>query len=200
MVIWFGSLEFISIGFSYDMILLSVRGLEGARVALTRSKATRRPHHRASPPKRRHDERHHQHPMAAARSPPHAGRLSPLVESPSALRPRAAAKPTSQGSNHRSAAPREAIPRVPSPPSALLPHVLFATRQLLLFGLDNAETSLTKTVRPSANAHIERPLALARSVTTQREVPSSAESPSFLQIRRPRPLGLGRYTLTTLRQ
>ena len=32
MVIWFGSLEFMSIGFGYDMILLSVRGLGGAHI------------------------------------------------------------------------------------------------------------------------------------------------------------------------
>jgi len=32
-VIWFGSLEFMSIGSGYDMILLSVKGLGGTRVA-----------------------------------------------------------------------------------------------------------------------------------------------------------------------
>jgi len=52
-VIWFGSLEFMSIGFGYDMILLSIKGPRGARVMPTQSKALRRPRHHASLPKRR---------------------------------------------------------------------------------------------------------------------------------------------------
>jgi len=34
-VIWFGSLEFMSTGVSYDMILLSIKGPGGARVMPT---------------------------------------------------------------------------------------------------------------------------------------------------------------------
>jgi len=126
-VIWFGSLEFMSTGFGYDMILLSIRGPEGARIVPARSRATRRPHHHASPPKRR-DQHRQRRPMATVRSPPRAGQLDLLVEGPSAPRLRAVTEPASQGSDRCSAAQRETIPRAPSPPSAVLPHGLFATR------------------------------------------------------------------------
>ena len=65
-VIWFGSLEFMSTGSGYDMILLSVRGLGGARVAPARLKAPRRPRHHASPPKKRRGQ-HHRGPSASSR-------------------------------------------------------------------------------------------------------------------------------------
>jgi len=71
---------------------------------------------------------------------------------------------------------------------------------MLPFSLDNTTASSAKTFRPNANAHIGQPLALTCSVTTPQEAPSSAGSPGFPQICRPRPLGPGRYTLTTLRQ
>ena len=72
-VIWFGSLEFMSTGFSYDMILLSVKGPGGARIALARLRAHRRPRHHASPPKKRQGQHHH-HPSASPRSPVRARR------------------------------------------------------------------------------------------------------------------------------
>jgi hypothetical protein len=81
----------------------------------------------------------------------------------------------------------------------LLLHGLFAARRLLLFDLDNAVTSLARTVLPRANTHAERPLALACGVIAQKEIPSSVKSPSFLQICRPQPLGLGWYTLAMWR-
>jgi len=40
-VIWFGSLEFMSTGFGYDMILLLVKGPGGARVVPARLRALR---------------------------------------------------------------------------------------------------------------------------------------------------------------
>jgi len=78
-VIWFGILEFMSIGFGYDMILLSIKGPGGARVMPTRTKAPRWPRHHASPPKRRRGQ-HHTRPTAAARSLPRVGRAT--VEEP----------------------------------------------------------------------------------------------------------------------
>jgi len=65
-VIWFGSLEFMSTGFGYDMILLLVKGPGGARVAPARLRAPRRPHHHASPPKKRRRQCHH-HPSTSPR-------------------------------------------------------------------------------------------------------------------------------------
>jgi len=65
-VIWFGSLEFVSTGSGYDMILLSVKGPGGARVAPARTRAPRRPRHHASPPKKRRG-RHHHRPSASPR-------------------------------------------------------------------------------------------------------------------------------------
>jgi len=63
----------MSTGFGYDMILLSVKGPGGARVAPARSKAPRRPHHHASPPKKRRGQHRH-HPSAASRSSTRAKR------------------------------------------------------------------------------------------------------------------------------
>jgi len=47
------------------------------------------------------------------------------------------------------------VPRAPSPPLALLPHGLFAARQTCPFGLDNAVTSLTRTLCPDARTYVE---------------------------------------------
>ena len=66
-VIWFESLEFMFTGFSYDMILLSVRGPGRTRIMPARSKAPWWPHHHASPPKWGHDQNRHR-PTATARS------------------------------------------------------------------------------------------------------------------------------------
>jgi len=70
-VIWFGSLEFMSTGSGYDMILLLVKGPGGARLAPARLRAPRRPRHHASLPKKRHGQRHH-HPSASSRLIVHA--------------------------------------------------------------------------------------------------------------------------------
>ena len=64
-VIWFGSLEFMSTGFGYDMILLSIKGPGGARITPTRSKAPRWPRHHAFPHKRRRGQHCH-HPTSTA--------------------------------------------------------------------------------------------------------------------------------------
>jgi len=135
-VIWFGSLEFMSTGFGYDMILLSVKGLGGARIMPTRSKAPRRPHHHASPPKRRRDQ-HRCRPTAAARSWPHAGQAT--TEGPTTSCAETTVM-TARRQSSRMTALGGSVPRAPSPPSALLPHGLFATRWMLPFGLDNAMT------------------------------------------------------------
>lgn len=60
--------------------------------------------------------------------------------------------------------------------------------------------SLARTVCPSANTHVEQPLALPRTMTARQEAPSLAESPVFPQIHRLRRLGPGCYTFTILRQ
>jgi len=70
-VIWFRSLEFMSTGFGYDMILLSVKGPGGVRVAPARPKAPRRQRHHASPSKKRRGQHRH-HPSAASQSSTHA--------------------------------------------------------------------------------------------------------------------------------
>jgi len=92
------------------------------------------------------------------------------------------------------------VPHAPSPPSALLPHGLFTTRQMLPFGLDNATTSLVRTISLGAGMCVERPLVLPRNMETRHQAQQVAEWSGFPQIRRPRRLQPGRYTLTTLRQ
>ena len=55
----------MSTGFGYDMILLSVKGPGGARVAPARLRAPRRPRHHASPPKKRRGQRRHNSPTSS---------------------------------------------------------------------------------------------------------------------------------------
>ena len=87
--------------------------------------------------------------LCRAARPPGCGTVSSaLRDSDRASQPRG---------NHHSTVPRNTIPRAPSPPSTLLPHGLFATRRTLPFSLNNAATSLARTVHPSANTHVERP-------------------------------------------
>jgi hypothetical protein len=166
-VIWFGSLEFMSTGFGYDMIQLSVRGPGGARIMPARSKAPWWPHHHASPHRRRHDQHHH-HPTAAARSSPRVQQANLPAKGLIASRVETAVTTASQRSGHLTA-PRDNVPRAPSPPAALLPHGLFATRRMLPFGLDNATTSLARTICLCASTCVERPLALPRNMGTREE-------------------------------
>ena len=195
-VIWFGSLEFMSTGFGYDMILLSIKGPGEARVMPTRSKALRWPHHHASPPKRRCGQHRHR-PTTTARSSPRAVRA--MVEEPTA--PHAKAKVmTARRQDDRATASGGSVPRAPSPPSALLPRKLFATRQMLPFGMDNAMTSLARTICLGAGTSVERPLALPRDTETQQQTQQVAKRPDFPRIRGLQCLGPGQYTITTLRQ
>ena len=71
---------------------------------------------------------------------------------------------------------------------------------MLPFSLDNAATSLARKICPGASTCVERPLALPRDIETRRQAQQVAEHLGFPQIGRPRRLGPGRYTLTTLRQ
>ena len=121
------------------------------------------------------------------------------MEGPTAPAHQDSVTTANQRSGH-STAPRDSIPRAPSPPSALLPLGLFSTRQMIPFALDNAATSLARTICPGASMCVERPLALPRSMEMRQEALQVAECLGLPQIRRPRCLGLGCYTLTTLRQ
>ena len=71
------------------------------------------------------------------------------------------------------------VPRAPLPPSALLPHGLFTTRQMLLFGLDNAATSLARTICPDAGTCEEQPLVLPRDMEMQQQDQQVAERSGF---------------------
>jgi hypothetical protein len=174
-VIWFGSLEFMSTGFGYDMILLSVRVPRGARIMPTRSKAPRWPHHHTSLPKRRHDQHRHR-PTAVARSSHRTGHAT--VEGLTAPHTKIADTTASQQSGHV-VVPRDSLPHAPLPPFSLLPHGLFATRRMLPFVLDNAATSLTRAICPGAGTCVERPLALPRNTETRQEAQQAAECLGF---------------------
>ena len=183
-VIWFGILKFLSAGFSYDMILLSVKGPGGARIAPARLKAPRRPRHHASPPKKRRGQHRH-HPSAASQSSARARRA--VVQESTAPRT-GAVNTTTLGDN---------APRVLLPSTTLLPHGLFAPRRTHPFGLDNAAASLAKTICPNAQTYMERPMVLPRDAGVQQQ---AAQLPDFSLVRGLRRLGPGRYTITSLRQ
>jgi len=157
-VIWFGSLEFMSTSFGYDMILLSVKGSGGARVAPARSKAPRRPRHHASPPKKKRGQHRH-HPSVASRSSTRARRAvvrestAPCTEATDTMTRRQDGLATTLG---------DSAPRVLPPSTTLLPHGLFASRRTHPFGLDNVAASLTRTICPDAQTCVERPMVLPR--------------------------------------
>ena len=192
-VIWFGSLEFMSTGFGYDMILLSIKGPGGARIAPAQLRAPRWPRHHASLPKKRRGQRHH-HPSPSARLPVRARRE--VTQEPTAPRPETAGM-TAQRHEDRTTTTGDGAPCVLSPTTTLLPHGLFALRRVLPFGLDNAAASLARTICPNAQTYVERPMVLPRDAGARQQ---TSELPDFSQVRGLRRLGPGRYTITSLRQ
>jgi len=158
-VIWFGSLEFMSTGSGYDMILLSIKGPGGARVVPARLRAPRRPRHHASPPKKRRGQ-HHRRPSASSRP---AVRARQEVTQESAA-PRAGT--VDVPAQHHTTT-RDDAPRALSPAARLLPHGLFTPRRALPFGLDNAVASLSRAICPNAQTYMERPMVLPRNLEAQ---------------------------------
>ena len=140
-----------------------------------RSKAPRWPHHHTSPPKRRRDQHRHR-PTAIARSSPHAGQAT--MEGPTAPCTKVAVTMARQQSG-RTMALRDSVPRAPSPPSALLPQGLFPTSQMLPFSLDNAATSLARTICPGISTCVERPLALPHDTETRQQAQQEVECRGF---------------------
>ena len=183
----------MSTSFSYDMTLLSVKGPGGARVAPARVRAPRRPHHHASPPKKRHGQRHHR-PSASSQSPVRARRE--VTQEPTAPRHETAGM---KARHHevRTTTTGDGAPCALSPATTLLPHGLFAPRRALPFGLDNATTSLARTICPNAQTYVERPMVLPCDTGARQQ---TSELPDFSQVRGLRLLGPGRYTITSLRQ
>jgi hypothetical protein len=172
MVIWFGSLEFMSTGFGYDMILLSVKGPEGARIAPARLRAPRRPRHHASPPKKRRGQHRH-HSSASSRSPARARRV--VTQEPTTPRTEAVGT-TARRHEDRATTMGDDAPRAPSSPTTLLPHGLFTPRRALPLGPDNVAASLARTICPNAQTYVERPMVLPRDARAQQQAP---ELPDF---------------------
>jgi len=79
-------------------------------------------------------------------------------------------------------------PRVPSSPTTLLPHGLFAPRRALPFGSDNVAASLARTICPNAQTYVERPMVLPRDAGAQQQAPELLD---FSQVRGLRRLGPG---------
>jgi len=191
-VIWFGSLEFMSTGSGYDMILLSIKGLGGARVAPARLMAPRRPRHHASPPKKRRGQ-HHRRLFGSSR-PAIRARQEVTQESTA---PRAATvSMTTQRREDHTMTGGDA-PRALSPTARLLPHGLFALRSALPFSLDNAAASLARAICPNAQTYVERPMVLPRDPGAQRP---TSELLDFSQVRGLRRLGPRQYMITSLGQ
>ena len=166
----------MSTGSGYDMILLSIKGLGGARVAPTRLRAPRRPHHHASPSKRRRGQHHHR-PSTSSRPTVHA--RQEVAQEPTAPRTETAGM-TAKSHEDRTTTTRDGVPRALSPTATLLPHGLFAPRRALPFGLDNAAASLARAICPNAQTYVERPMVLPRDSGTQ---PQASELPDFSQVR-----------------
>ena len=182
----------MSTSFGYDMILLSVKGPGGARIAPARLRASRRPHHHASPPKKRRGQCHH-HPSASSR-PTVRARQEVTLE-PTAPRAETVGM-TAQRHKDRTTM-GDGAPCALSPAATLLPHGLFAPRRALPFGLDNAAASLARAICPNAQTYVERPMVLPRDTGAQQR---TSELLDFSQVRGLRRLGPGRYTITSLRQ
>jgi len=179
----------MSIGTGYDMILLSIKGPGGARIAPGRLKAPRRPRHHASPPKKRRGQ-HHRRPSASSR---------PAIRARQEVTQESAAPCTGtmdMPAQHHTTTRGDA-PRALSPTARLLPHGLFTPTRALPFGLDNAAASLARAICPNAQTYVERPMVLSRSSEVQQP---TSELPDLSQVRGLRRLGPGQYTITSLRQ
>jgi len=176
----------------YDMILLSIKGPRGARVAPARTRAPRRPRHHVSPPKKRHGQ-HHRRPSTSSR--PTVRAKQEVTQEPTAPRAKAVGMMTWHRED-RTTTGGDA-PRALSPTARLLPHGLVAPRRALSFGLDNATASLARTICPNAQTYAERPMVLPRDTGVQQR---TSELPDFSQVRGLRRLGPRRYTITSLRQ
>ena len=182
----------MSTGSGYDMILLSIKGPGGARIAPTRLRAPRRPRHHASPPKKRRGQRHHR-PSASSRPTVRARREA--AQEPTAPRAESVGL-AAQRHEDRTTTGGDA-PRVLSPTARLLPHRLFALRGALPFGLDNAAVSLARAICPNAQTYVERPMVLPRDPGAQQP---TSELLDFSHVQGLHRLGPGRYTITLLRQ
>jgi len=164
----------MSTGSGYDMILLSIKGLGGARIAPTRLRAPRRPRHHACPTKKRHGQRH-QCPSASSRSTVRARREA--AQEPTT--PRAETVGMTARRHEVRVMTGGGMPRALSPTATLLPHGLFAPRRALPFGLDNAAASLARMICPNAQTYVERPMVLPRDIGAW---PQTSELPDFSQV------------------
>ena len=135
----------MSTSFGYDMILLSVKGPEGARIAPARLRAPRRPCHHASPPKKRRGQCR-RYP-ASSQSPVRA--RSVVTQEPTTPRAEAAGA-TARRHEDRATTMGDDAPHALSSPTTLLPHGLFTSRRAPPFGLDNAAASLARRICPNA--------------------------------------------------
>jgi len=143
----------MSTGSGYDMILLSIKGPGGARVATARLRAPRRPRHHASLPKKRRGQHHHR---LSASSRPTVRARQEVTREPTAPCVGAVGMTAQRREDH--ATTGGGTPRALSPTTRLLPHGLYAPRRALPFGLDNAAASLARTICPNAQTYVERPM------------------------------------------
>jgi len=166
----------MSTGIGYDMILLSVKGPGGARIAPARLRAPRQPRHHAFLPKKRRGQRRHRS-SASSRSPPRARRV--VTQEPTTSRSGAAGT-TARHHEDRATTLGDDTPHALSSPTTLLPHGLFAPRRVLPFGLDNVAVLLARMICPNAQTYVERPMVLPRDVGPQQ---LAVELPDFSQVR-----------------
>ena len=173
----------MSTGSGYDMILLSIKGPGGARVAPARTRAPRHPRHHASRPKKRRGL-HHRRPSTSSRPMVHARQQ--VTQEPTAPRAEVVGM-TTRHHEDRTTTGGDA-PHTLSPTARLLPHGLVAPRRALSFGLDNAAVSLARTICPNAQTYVENPMVLPRDTGVQQR---TSELPDFSQVRGLRRLGPG---------
>jgi len=165
----------MSTGFGYDMILLSVKGPEGARIAPARLRAPSRPRHHASPSKKRRGQHHHF--SASSWSPAHA--RPAVTQEPTTPRAGVAGTTARRHEDHTATLGDDA-PHVLLSLTMLLSHGLFAPRRTLPFGLDNTAASLARTICLNAQTYVERPMVLPHDVGVQQQ---AAELSDFSQVK-----------------
>ena len=164
----------MSTGSCYDMILLSIKGPGGARVAPARLRAPRRPRHHASPPKKRRGQ-HHRRPSASSR--PEVRARKEVTQEPTALHAETVGMTAQRYKDHTTTGGD--APRALSPTASLLPHGLFAPRGAVPFGLDNAVASLARAICPNDQTYVERPMVLPRDPGAQQP---TSELSDFSQV------------------
>jgi len=181
----------MSTGSGYNMILLSIEGPGGARVAPARTRDPRRPPHHASPPRKRHGQHHHR-PSTSSRPTVRARQ----EETQELAASRAATVSTMAQRREDHTTTGGDAPRALSPPPGYF-HMGWSPQG------EHCRSAWTMPRRHSPGQYVQTPRHTWRDQWSSHatlEHNNRCPSCRISQVRGLHRLGPGRYTITSLRQ